>query len=83
MTDDLFAALLGPYGLVVGLLILSTLFYRGQVLSRRVVHRDDHNELLAINAAYAEKFGEQTAAVERLVEAYDRLAEAIRAAGVK
>jgi len=72
--DDLLTALLGPFGLVVGSLVLNVLFYRGMVLSRRVVARPEHDALLAINAAYAEQFAEQTKAIERLTVTVERVA---------
>jgi hypothetical protein len=71
--------LLGPYAALALALLVLTLFYAGRILSRSTVPREDYDRVLAINATYAEKFSEQTDAVQRLAAAL----EAHTAAGIK
>jgi hypothetical protein len=61
------AVVIGAIAAMGGLLLLVIRqFMSGTILSRTVVPREDYEAVLAINASYAEKFGEQTAAVGAL-----------------
>lgn len=67
------ADLLGPAAALVLALAMLSLFYTGKILPRNTVPREDYEALRAINATYAERFGQTTDAVKVLSAAVDRL----------
>jgi hypothetical protein len=68
-----FSDLIGPAAALVLALAMLSLFYTGRILPRNAVPREDYEALRAINASYAERFGQQTDAVKTLSAAVDRL----------
>ena len=66
--------LLGPLGALGLAFLMLGLFYTGRILPRNTVPREDLVALLAINASYADKFGQQTEAILVLGAAVAKLA---------
>lgn len=68
-------AVIGAIGAMGALLLfIVRAFATGAILPRSTVTRDDYDAQVRLVTSYADRFGEQTRAVERLTAAVEKLA---------